>query len=168
MNKLQYNRVKGSDIMQTKEEIGNVIANAILSVMKEKAISEEELLKRLGRKTNLFSRFMYDVRNGNLTLQSIVNIANALEIDTFKIINQKFHKEVIDLKTLIQKGVNSFNPGDIVDLPKLLDFMWPSLNFGERKKIGKEVYNEVLIGNYSDFIKFHHKTSSNHAYYEIV
>lgn len=158
----------GGEIMQTKGQIGSIIANAILSIMKEKAISEEELLQRLGRKTNSFSRYMYDVRNGNLTLQSIVNIANALDIDVFNIINKKFQREIIDMNTLIQKGTNNFKPGEIVDLPKLLDFMWPSLSFGERKKIGKEFYNEVLVGGYSNLIKLHHKTASNHAYYEIL
>lgn len=154
--------------MQTKEELGEAIASGIERALQEKYMSEEEFLTKLGRKPNLFSRFMYDVRKGNLTLQSVINIANALDVDVFDLLDKNRAKERWDLETLLAKGKKKFTAGEVVDLPKLLDFMWESLDFGERKRLGKEVYGQVMRGNYATHIRFHHKTSSNHAYYEIV
>ncbi|MDK2827740.1 MAG: hypothetical protein PWP67_535 [Clostridium butyricum] len=156
--------------METKENIGKCISEKILLIMEENIISKEKFLEDIGRKSGQFNRFIYDIRHGNITLQTIINIANALDVEVVKLFetNKNNKEEMLDMISLLQQGALNFSSGDVVDLPKLLDFMWHSLSLGTRKKIGKEVYNDVISGGYSNIIKLHHKNNNNHAYYEIV
>ncbi len=157
-------------MLNDAKEIGETIATTIEAIIRKKNVDKVTFLKKIER-TNTYSRFLYDVKNASLTLRTLINIANALEVKVEELFKAtKYKREVYEeMETLIEKGAKKYRSGDVVNLTQLFDFMWDSLNNTERRNLGKEVYEAVAIqGQFANLIKFDHKKSNNSAYYRIV
>ena len=86
------------------------------------------------------------------------------------IFEKKYYREEVNFfmwKNRIIPILNAMPKGAIVELNQILAAYWATFTNPQRQQLGKWFYNDVLCGAYSN-IRFHHKNSTNHAYYEVI
>mgnify|MGYP000850954270 FL=1 len=133
-------------------------------------MSKAQLAEKLERSQPSLNKLLYDLRLGKLTLKSIVQLTNALDVEISYLFEKKYSKREVNYsmwKTRIQKVVNALPKGAIVELNQILAAYWAGLSNPQKQQLGKWFYNDVICGGFSN-VRFHHKNSANHAYYQIV
>lgn len=158
------------DIEEKLQQLGQQLYNSLELILEEKSISRSQLAERLDRSQSSLNKLLYDLKLGKLTLKSLLVIANAIDVDITYIFEKKHIKQEVDnsmWKTRIQNTINILPIGAIIELNQILAAYWTTLTNPQKQQLGKWFYSDVLAGTYPN-IKFHHKNSANHAYYEII
>lgn len=153
--------------------IGKRILISLEKILDEKKFTKAELSERLNRSVTSTNKMLYDLKSGKSTLNTLLQLSEALEVDISKLFGEVDSYERRDFgmtniwRSKIRNEVSQYPMGTIFELNKLLPTEWEPLTNSEKQQLGRDFYKEVLAGMYPN-IRFHHKNSANHAYYEII
>lgn len=158
------------DISETAQQKGTEIFINITHMLSECNMTQADLARRIERSPDSFSKLLYDLKKGQISLKNLLLIAHGLGIgeDITQLVKKPIHAipDISVYQAEILEITARMAVDTIFELNQLLYKYWHQLSYTERQRLGKEFYRQVKEGFYPH-VSFFKKRSDNHALYKI-
>lgn len=159
-------KVNPEEVWAESKTLGERIYHKIVLNLRDNFIEFQELAICLGLSKAGLSRLLSNLQEGKVSLFNLLLIATALRIELLTLLENNFCEEDDIVARYLKKS--TFSSGDFVKLKDILAPIWNTFKDGEKRKLGKQFYQDVKNTDRYPGIKFAYKGSDNQAVYRII